>query len=194
MSDHFNSYLMNEVLIRLESESFFTLLPASRRCHTAPARNAALCPTLLPRRGGAHLPRTLLPESKRAAKFSDSAGSGVDTLWAVLFGAVPDPPGFRLGRRLTRALSAATQEMTSKVTNRHPTPPRAVRGRPKSGCTIAHHGTRHDHPCTPDDGAGVVRADADRAARGRGRHRSGRSPAGSGAAGTCRTTRPGPPR
>ena len=68
------------------------LLPASRRCHTAPARNAALCPTLLPQRAA----RSLLPEPKKAVIFSDFAGSGVDTEWAVQFRAVPDPAGFCL--------------------------------------------------------------------------------------------------
>ena len=65
---------------------------ASRRCHTAPARNAALCPTLLPQRAA----RSLLPEPKKAVIFSDFAGSGVDTEWAVQFRAVPDPAGFCL--------------------------------------------------------------------------------------------------
>ena len=68
------------------------MLPASRRCHTAPARNAALCPTLLPQRAA----RSLLPEPKKAVFFSDFAGSGVDTEWAVQFRAVPDPAGFCL--------------------------------------------------------------------------------------------------
>ena len=79
------------------------LLPASRRCHTAPARNAALCPTLLPQRAA----RSLLPEPKKAVFFSDFAGSGVDTQWAVQFRAVPDPAGFCLIVCLARALSAA---------------------------------------------------------------------------------------
>ena len=42
---------------------------------------------------------------------------------------------------VVRALSAATQEITRKAPNRHPAPPRAVTGRPKSGCTIGDHGT-----------------------------------------------------
>ena len=86
------------------------VLPASGRCHTAPARNAALCPTLLPQRAA----RSLLPEPKKAVFFSDFAGSGVDTEWAVQFRAVPDPAGFCLIVCLARALSAATQEMTLK--------------------------------------------------------------------------------
>ena len=110
--------------------------------------------------------RSLLPEPKKAVIFSDFAGSGVDTEWAVQFRAVPDPAGFCLIVCLARALSAATQELTRKAPNRHPAPPRAVRGRPKSGCTIAHHGTRHDHPCTPGAGVGMSPADADRATRG----------------------------
>ena len=131
--------------------------------------------------------------NRKSRTFFDFAGSGVDTQWAVQFRAVPDPAGFCLIVCLTRALSAVPQEMTGKAANRHPAPPRAVRGWPKSGCRIAHHGTRHDHPCTPGDGAGVARTDADRAARGRRRHRSGRSPSGHGrgAGGTCRATRSG---
>ena len=112
------------------------VLPASRRCHTAPARNAALCPTLLPQRAARSCPAPCSLKSKKAANFSDFAGSGVDTHWAVQFRAVPDPPGFRLGRCLARALSAAKQEITPKASNLHPAAPRAVRGRPKSGCTI----------------------------------------------------------
>ena len=105
-----------------------------------------------------------------AANFSDFAGSGVDTPWAVQFRAVPDPAGFCLGMCLVRALSTALQEMTRKAPNRHPAPPRAVRGRPKSGCRIGDHGTRPDHPCTPGDGSPPTLSP-----RGRGRHRSGRS-------------------
>ena len=121
---------------RLSADMIPRLLPASRRCHTASARNAALCPTLLPQRAARSCPAPCSLKSKKAASFSDFAGSGVDTHWAVQFGAVPDPPGFRLGRCLARALSAATQELTRKAPNQHPAAPRAVTGRPKSGCTI----------------------------------------------------------
>ena len=186
------------------------LLPASRRCHTAPAGNAARCPALLPltgtrphrgsaatrtagavgqrdcrrRRSSARLapaphlapPGTLLPEIEKSREFFlISPVQGLTRLGQSKSVPCPTLPD-SVSEGAWRALCpAATQELTRTAPNRHPAPPRAVSGRSKSGCTIAHHGTRHDHPCTPGDGAGAARADANRAARGRGRHRSGRS-------------------
>ena len=70
----------SEALRRRQEAMYKTiLLPASRRCHTAPARNAALCPTLLPQRAARSCPAPCSLKSKKAANFSDFAGSGVDT-------------------------------------------------------------------------------------------------------------------
>ena len=162
------------------------LLPASR-CHTAPARNAS--------------PRARwVSEPDPPRIYSDFAGSGVDTPWAVQFRAVPDPAGFCLGRCVVRALSTAhagndphrRKSASGPATGRQGAAEIRVYDSPSWNPTRPSlHPRRRRHRVCP---AGATR---DRATRGRGTPPfMSRSPSGSGrgTAGTCRASRPGPPR
>ena len=87
---------------------------------------------------------------------SDSVAQGLTRFLPSDFAECPPLPQFRFRMRVAGALPARPHELTRKAENRPPAPPRAVRGCPKSGCTIDHHGTRHDHAFSPDDRGGAA--------------------------------------